>query len=326
MMDKAVIFDLDGTLLDTLEDLADSVNEMLRAFSCPERSLEEIRLPDSLSEIGVSAFFGCALKEITVPEKVTVIENDTFGSCERLEKIELHDGITSIGEEAFNACESLAEIKLPASLTKLGASAFSECEALKEISIPDGVTEIAEYTFERCRSLERVELPEDLLSIGDYAFYFCDKLVTANIPKGVTSIGNNAFELCVWLNVIVLPKSVTTFGDEVFKYADSIGHVYYGGSEEDMRENLYNTGNHGLYAEVWHYNTSYEDVVRYGDLDRDTQFTVADSLAILRVAARIAQPDEGDIIISDIDGDGEITVSDALAILRIAAKMSRPLW
>ena len=42
-MYKAVIFDLDGTLLDTLEDLADSVNEMLRKFSCPERSLDEIR-------------------------------------------------------------------------------------------------------------------------------------------------------------------------------------------------------------------------------------------------------------------------------------------
>lgn len=43
MMYKCVIFDLDGTLLDTLEDLADSVNEMLRKFSCPERSLEEVR-------------------------------------------------------------------------------------------------------------------------------------------------------------------------------------------------------------------------------------------------------------------------------------------
>ncbi len=42
-MYKAVIFDLDGTLLDTLQDLADSVNEMLRNFSCPERSLDEIR-------------------------------------------------------------------------------------------------------------------------------------------------------------------------------------------------------------------------------------------------------------------------------------------
>ena len=43
-MYKVVFFDLDGTLLDTLDDLADSVNEMLREFSCPERSLDEVRL------------------------------------------------------------------------------------------------------------------------------------------------------------------------------------------------------------------------------------------------------------------------------------------
>ncbi len=42
-MKKAVIFDLDGTLLNTLEDLADSTNEMLKKFSMPERSLDEIR-------------------------------------------------------------------------------------------------------------------------------------------------------------------------------------------------------------------------------------------------------------------------------------------
>lgn len=40
---KAVIFDLDGTLLDTLEDLKDAVNAALRSQRLPERSLEEIR-------------------------------------------------------------------------------------------------------------------------------------------------------------------------------------------------------------------------------------------------------------------------------------------
>lgn len=39
----AVIFDLDGTLLNTLEDLKDSVNYALLKFGMPERSLEEIR-------------------------------------------------------------------------------------------------------------------------------------------------------------------------------------------------------------------------------------------------------------------------------------------
>ncbi len=40
---KAVIFDLDGTLLDTLGDLHAAVNHALRAFGFPERSLDEVR-------------------------------------------------------------------------------------------------------------------------------------------------------------------------------------------------------------------------------------------------------------------------------------------
>lgn len=42
-MYRAVIFDLDGTLLDTLEDLRDGVNHALFLRGYPKRSLEEIR-------------------------------------------------------------------------------------------------------------------------------------------------------------------------------------------------------------------------------------------------------------------------------------------
>lgn len=38
-----LLFDLDGTLLDTLEDLCDGVNYALAQFGYPQRSLEEIR-------------------------------------------------------------------------------------------------------------------------------------------------------------------------------------------------------------------------------------------------------------------------------------------
>ena len=40
---QTVIFDLDGTLLDTLDDLADSTNHALALHGLPERSREEIR-------------------------------------------------------------------------------------------------------------------------------------------------------------------------------------------------------------------------------------------------------------------------------------------
>lgn len=42
-MYQAVIFDLDGTLLYTLEDLKDGVNHVMRNWNYPERTLDEVR-------------------------------------------------------------------------------------------------------------------------------------------------------------------------------------------------------------------------------------------------------------------------------------------
>lgn len=50
---KTVIFDLDGTLLDTLEDLCDSTNFALAEFGYPSRTLREVR-----------AFVGCGIGKL----------------------------------------------------------------------------------------------------------------------------------------------------------------------------------------------------------------------------------------------------------------------
>lgn len=57
---KAVIFDLDGTLLNTLEDLKNSVNYGLRTYAMPERTLEEIR---NFVGNGVQRLIGLAMPE-----------------------------------------------------------------------------------------------------------------------------------------------------------------------------------------------------------------------------------------------------------------------
>lgn len=40
---NTIVFDLDGTLLNTLEDLCDSVNVIMERFGWKTHSLEEIR-------------------------------------------------------------------------------------------------------------------------------------------------------------------------------------------------------------------------------------------------------------------------------------------
>ncbi len=69
---QAILFDLDGTMLDTLEDLADSVNVILGKYGFPLRDREEIRsflgngserlmkeaLPKGITEIDFVKYLG----------------------------------------------------------------------------------------------------------------------------------------------------------------------------------------------------------------------------------------------------------------------------
>ena len=64
---KAIIFDLDGTLLDTLQDLMDAVNEALRAHGMKQRSLEEVR---SFVGNGIARLMERSVEEGTSAEKV----------------------------------------------------------------------------------------------------------------------------------------------------------------------------------------------------------------------------------------------------------------
>ena len=62
---KAVIFDLDGTLLNTIDDLADGVNYALKEHSMPERTVDEVR---NFVGNGVANLIKKAVPSGTAPE------------------------------------------------------------------------------------------------------------------------------------------------------------------------------------------------------------------------------------------------------------------
>ena len=43
-MNKMVIFDLDGTLLDTIEDLTDSVNDVMQLYHFPQHDTKHLKI------------------------------------------------------------------------------------------------------------------------------------------------------------------------------------------------------------------------------------------------------------------------------------------
>ena len=78
-------------------------------------------IPDTVTEIGEEAFFGCdELEEVVIPASVRKIGKEAFRCCSNMTKIVIPDSVIEIGDGAFDECDSLGELHLPASLRKLG--------------------------------------------------------------------------------------------------------------------------------------------------------------------------------------------------------------
>ena len=154
-------------------------------------ALSSIVLPDSVTEIERNAFFETGLRNIQLPEKLTLIGGGAFCNCKNLKQVQLPPQLKELGEGAFFNCENLAQIQLPSQLNKLGGDAFRDCTSLDKIDIPAGLKQIESATF--CNTgLTSVTLHEGLTKIEDWAFHDCLKLKKIRIPKSVTDIGELA--------------------------------------------------------------------------------------------------------------------------------------
>ena len=97
-MTKAIIFDLDGTLLDTLHDLADSVNHVLTNHNMKNRTVDEIR---SFIGNGVPTLIARSVPEST--------DKDTTAECAR-EMTEYYKDHADIKTKPYDGINELLKI------------------------------------------------------------------------------------------------------------------------------------------------------------------------------------------------------------------------
>lgn len=197
-------------------------------------ALSSIALPDSVTEIERNAFFETGLRNIQLPEKLTLIGGGAFCNCKNLKQVQLPPQLKELGEGAFFNCENLAQIQLPSQLNKLGGDAFRDCTSLDKIDIPAGLKQIESATF--CNTgLTSVTLHEGLTKIEDWAFHDCLKLKKIRIPKSVTDIGELA--LGIRYNMGNGAEEVIPGGFTVEGYTGSAAERYV--KRMHQSENLY---------------------------------------------------------------------------------------
>ena len=101
-------------------------------------ALETVELPSTLTTIGAEGtgvFQSCtALKNIVIPESVTVLGKGTFQECSSLESINIPAGVTRIESDCLRAT-GLKEVEFHAGVTYFGAQAFRDCKQLTKVVI-----------------------------------------------------------------------------------------------------------------------------------------------------------------------------------------------
>ncbi len=104
------------------------------------KSLDSIAIPESVSKLGVAAFWHANIRWVDIPDAVECIPFKCF-AITWLASVTIPKNVKSIGERAFAYCLFLKSVTLPASLTEIGNFAFLGCENLVELRYEGSMTQ-----------------------------------------------------------------------------------------------------------------------------------------------------------------------------------------
>lgn len=209
-------------------------------------SLQEIRLPDSLTTLGSAAFEHCDnLRTVSNSTNLTYISERAFQNCPTLTEFHFGPNIDTIGTDAFTNCVSLTNVYVDdlskwcavnlsnryANPLYYASNFYVNGEAITELVIPNDVEYIAPRTFVGNRILKSLTVPDNVKNIGNSAFYQNYKLKNVIIGNGVTNIDNSAFYNCSLTN-IVFGNNVKYIGSYAFQFNYHITDITFPDSLE----------------------------------------------------------------------------------------------
>lgn len=304
-------------------------------------TVESINIPESVANIGVSAFEGCsALKTVTIPDSCGV-QAMAFYGCSSLTDINYNetavwtaptafvetawynsqpDGIVYYGKSAcaykgdFAATETVKD-----GTTIIVDGLFYGDEVLTSINLPDSVEYIGDMAFEDCINLKKISLPKSLYTLCDETFLGCESLESVELSE-VVNIGASAFAHCTSLKSIVIPESVE-FGidDSAFLNCTSLQKVTVNGNIQQIGSavfmNCENLKSINIPKSVESIGINYSlifDEREFGDINNDGKVDVNDVTHLQRYIAGFTDESgapiipDSDLGYADITDDGTI--------------------
>ena len=232
-------------------------------------SLVSVKIPDTVENVGVGAFYGCSsLKSIDADKNNSVYASENGVLFNKNKDIlvaypmgkedtsyTVPDSVAVISETAFQYCTNLTTVIVPDSVEIIENEAFEFCYGLESITLPDSVKHIGNSAFFYCRSLENVTFGNEIEYIGSdvvgYTAYYNNSdnwengglyigkyLLTVGkdvgaeftVKDGTVNIADCAISYCENLVSVTLPETVAYMGETPFYQCPSLESISVKGS------------------------------------------------------------------------------------------------
>ena len=168
--------------------------------------LKDLVIPEGVTIIGRHSFYNCqTIRKITIPESVKIIGYNPFTNCSNLSLINnsreyfYEDGALYNNEKTDLIYYSIPtpekHFAIPLTVKKIGRCAFFSCKNLEHVEIPEGLTYIERSAFAKCSKLRDINIPDSVNVIDEWAFVDCSSLKEVSISKN-TKIKAQTFLNC----------------------------------------------------------------------------------------------------------------------------------
>ena len=160
--------------------------------------VETVNIGSEVEYIPEKAFADCRITSIDIPDNVTEICREAFGSCYSLETVTIGKGLTTIGETIFGGCYNCKTVNYNAvrcAIYNDNSNNFGWNNSVETVNIGSEVEYIPKRAFSECK-ITSIDIPDNVTEIGDNAFGSCYLLETATIGKGLMRVGETIFRDC----------------------------------------------------------------------------------------------------------------------------------
>lgn len=236
--------------------IPDDVTE-IKGHAFSETMIGSVAFSPKLMKIGDYAFYDCPslTGTLTLPETLTCIGVSAFYNCSFTGELHLPNSLEYIGGSSFdNAGFFVGGLRIPDHITKLGSSTFASnkqpfrngtlnlnnvidyegtcqfegCCFSGELIIPDGTVKIPSNFLCNINGglLHHVVFPNSLKKIDTWGFKsqkkLCENIV---FPEGLVTIGNSAFADCSQIPSIELPSTLQMVGEGAFQGCYNLSNI-----------------------------------------------------------------------------------------------------